>query len=697
MSQPKQSIPTRSKVRASKPAAPKAAPLASRILAKLRTSALDEKDLKLMQVKPAPLSELQAARLPVCEAMSLPYFGIDGKATGFKRYRYLEDTRTGFMAQTDAKAARYVQPPDSHVEVYLPPHIDWSVVAVDAEHPITITEGELKAAACSKHFMPCIGLGGVYSFKSKKRKQPVLPIFDDFVWLDRIVYIAYDSDARTNPMVAAARNALCRELLARGAQPYVVDIPPTHDNEKQGIDDLIFALGVDELSVAMAEAKAFSLSQELHKLNAEVAYIKDPGLIVVLDNGLKMRPADFTSHAYANRHYFEEVNTKDGGSKMVMRKAAQAWLEWPMRMELTAMAYEPGKDRITEKAEYNTWQGWGCEPKAGSVKPWKDLLDHLFAGSEKERDFFERWCALPLQQPGAKMYTAAVLWGIQTGTGKSLTGYTLKRIYGENFTEIGDVELQDERHEWAVDKQFVMGDDVTGHDQRQYADRLKKMITQQTMRIDKKYVPSYTVRDCINYLFTANHPDAFFLEDNDRRFFVHEVEVSALDRSFYKAYMQWLDNGGAEALFHHLLSLDLKGMEAEDRAPDTIARRNMISDGMSDLGCWVRQLRDTPDAMLKIGEVSLRGDLWSAQELLALFDPEHKSRVTLNGLSRELKRAGIAKVYKGMPVPVANTQIRLFAVRNAAKWVKATAPELRLHWEVSRKSGASSRASKKKF
>ena len=58
-----------------------------------------------------------------------------------------------------------------------------------------------------------------------------------------------------------------------------------------------------------------------------------------------------------------------------------------------------------------------------------------------------------------------------------------------------------------------MGDDVTGSDKRADADFLKKLITQKELRVNVKYLPAYTVKDCINYFFTANHPDSFFLED----------------------------------------------------------------------------------------------------------------------------------------------------------------------------------------
>lgn len=646
------------------------------MLEKLATSCLDATDAAALMMAPADPAELVGAGFPAKQAFELPYFTAAGKPSGFKRWRYLEDTRDGFAAKTDVKSLRYVQTTATLSEVYMPPLVDWLAIQKNPGVSLVITEGELKAACCTKLAAPCLGLGGVYSFKSKKKGLPLLPVFHQFDWNGREVIVAFDSDAHTNPMVVMARNELCRELLALGALPRIANISHGDDGKKRGLDDLALQEGTDALTSVLAESESFSASAALHDLNTEVTYIKNPGLVITLDSGLKMRASDFVGHAYANRHYWEIQVDKQGNSRQVKRKAAQAWLEWPLRLELTSITYEPGAAKITESASYNTWPGWGCEPKRGDVGPWKQLLDHLFDGAAEERAWFERWLALPLQQPGTKLYTAAVLWGVRTGTGKSLVGYSVGRIYGSNFTEIGDGELDDDRKEWAINKQFVMGDDVTGHEQRKYSDRLKKMITQRDMRIDQKYVPSYSILDRINYFFTANHPDAFFLEDDDRRFFVHEVKPGPLPRDFYKTYMEWLGNGGAPALFNHLLALDLRGMSAEDRAPDTNARRSMIDDSLSDIGRWVRRLLNDTDTCLKMGDIQLTGDLWSAHELLKLYDPEGKGRVAAGGLSRELKRAGFRQVFDGMPVRTALGQQRLFAIRNQEKWAEVKASKV---------------------
>ena len=355
--------------------------------------------------------------------------------------------------------------------------------------------------------------------------------------------------------------------------------------------------------------------------------------------------------------------------------AAAAWLKWPLRTEVTKLTYQPGAERfITEpRPLYNIWPGWGVEPIEDDVSLFLTLVDHIFTNAEPEaKDWFLKWCAYPLQHPGVKLFSSVVIHGIRHGTGKSLLGYTLARIYGKNFTEISQMDLHGAFNEWAEGKQFVMGDDVTGSNKRQDADFLKKLITQRELRVNGKYVPTYTVPDCINYFFTANHPDSFFLEDDDRRFFIHEVQVGPLPEEFYVEYDLWLDTGGSSAVFQYLLDLDLGEFNPAAPAFKTAAKERMIANVQSDLAGWVRQLLATPDHVLRVGELVIDKDLFTSKELLQFYDPSGKTGTTANGLGRELARAGIRQVSNGRPIRLADgSQGRYYAVRNVDNWMKS--------------------------
>lgn len=646
------------------------------MLEKLKASGLSSAQATEMRYKAYTVGQAAAMdSLPVYRAgFRIPYFDLAGKQTQFYRFRYLEygEADGGFAALTAStrKQLRYGQPAKSLNELYLPPLLDWETISKDVNIPIFITEGELKSACACANDLACIGLGGVWCFKSAAHNMSLLPGFQWFQWKDRTVYIVYDSDAIIKPQVVKAENALARELFnTLGAIPYIVRLPSLDSEYKTGLDDFLVEKGIKEFKeVALDNAAEYDSVKELLKLNEEVLYVEEPGLIVRMDTMQRISCRSFVDHAYSTRIYHDHVTDKEGDIKLVEKCAPREWLKWLHRSVVKKITYAPGEGQIVNSA-VNCWRGWGCEPATTSspstVRPWLELLDYLFIGIDHQhRVWFEQWLAYPLQHPGAKMYSAAVVWGNQQGTGKTLVGTTMFKIYGDNATEIGDRDLYSPHNEWAEHRQFVMADEITGGDKRNTADRMKSMITQKLIRINPKYVPSYTVPDCINYYFTSNHSDAFFLEDADRRFFVHEVRSVPREMEFYKKYGEWLNGGGPSYLFHHLLHLDLAGFNPNAHAPVTQSKKDMVDAGKSDVGRWVAKLKQEPEQVLKMGDIVIKHTLFTADELWALYDPDKRGKVTIGGMSKELKRSGLPQANNGMVVKtLTRGNLKLWIIR----------------------------------
>lgn len=656
---------------------------------KLESSGLtlnDAKDLSMHCLGPTETAALHPAFKSLC-SLRIDYLDPSGKplpdwpgAKPFYRLRYLE-TPNDFSAVTEKKTQRYAQEPSTAPVAYYAGNQDWSSILHDIDKPIILTEGELKAAKACREGFPTIGLGGIWNWKASKLGLTWLPSLEFVTWPKRNVYICFDSDYKTNPNVCLALRELSKELHRRGAFTHIVSLPQLPGMGKVGLDDFLLHAGpssVEMFGGLLTAAEPLGLTAPLWGLNDKYVYVQDPGLIVDQGTRFKASPSAFKEHLQAPLNYHERSLRPDGGVSYKAVSAAGAWLKWPLRTEVTKLTYMPGAETFVQdpRPMFNIWPGWGLEPTEGDVGPFLELVKHIFKGSEPEAtEWFLRWCAYPLQHPGTKLFSSAVLHGIRHGTGKSLIGYTLGRIYGKNFTEISQMDLHNSFNEWAEGKQFVMGDDVTGSNKRADADFLKKLITQREIRVNGKYVPTYVVPDCINYFFTANHPDAFFLEDDDRRFFIHEVQVGPMDESFYMEYDLWVDTGGSQAVFHYLKNLDLGGFNPAAPAFKTHAKDRMISNVQSDLAGWVRQLIATPEHILKVGEIVVKKDLFSSKELLMFYDPQSKTGTTANGLGRELARAGIRQINNGKPVRMPDgSQARLYALRNTEAWMLETSP-----------------------
>ncbi len=140
-------------------------------------------------------------------------------------------------------------------ELYLPRigKVNWTKAAKNPAEILLITEGEKKAAAACKAGYHCIGLGGVWNFKSR---HGVLQDWDQFAFTGRTVLIVYDSDIIDKPQVRYAEYALAVELVARGANVMRVRLPHSGDG-KVGLDDFLVANGL--MKTAAAARTAFEV------------------------------------------------------------------------------------------------------------------------------------------------------------------------------------------------------------------------------------------------------------------------------------------------------------------------------------------------------------------------------------------------------------------------------------------------------
>jgi hypothetical protein len=659
---------------------------------KLESSGLTVEDgalLKIDFIGSEEVVKLSPSFRKLC-ALKINYFDEHAKPLSdwpkgapFFRLRYLESSQN----EASKNKVRYSQMPNTAPVAYYPTNFTgWSALCVDVDKPLIITEGELKAAKACKEGFPTLGLGGVWNWRANKLGVTWLSSLECVVWLRRNVYICFDSDYKTNPQVCKALKALADELSGRGSFVHIVVLPNLPGIDKVGLDDFLVRSSPcagQRFRELLSSAEPVGLTDVLWDFNSRYVYVRNPGLIVPLDDlEYKVSPQAFKEHLESTTQYRESQIKPDGSTVYKSVSAASAWLKWPLRLEVPRITYDPGEGLFSGKDRaLNVWPGWGVEPKKGSIKMWDALMDYIFAKTPPEdRRWFLQWCAYPLQFPGTKMFTSVVIHGIGQGTGKTLVGDTLGYIYGKNSSAITQKMLRSDFNAWAQSKQFVRGDEITGSNNRTYAADLKQMITQKEISINVKQVSAFYMPDRVNYMFNSQNSDSLFLEDDDRRFFVHEVVGGALSDAFFTDYFKWLGASGAAHLFHYLLNVDVKDFNPASRALKTDAKRRMICEGRSDLASWVRQLQETPDHVLQFQGVLATRDLFTSKELLHMYDPMGKTSITANGVGRELARAGIRHVYKGGPVRSPDGgQSRYYAIRRCSEWDERPLKDLCAH------------------
>lgn len=143
---------------------------------------------------------------------------------------------------------KYRSPKGSTNRLYIPPILDRTLLD-DVACPLYVTEGEKKALKACQEGLACIGLAGVWSWRTKSSSGQTgpLPDLDRIPFKGRKVYVVFDSDLATNEKVRHAEAALAAELAGRGAEVYRIPLPAGPSGEKVGLDDYLLTHSVEAL------------------------------------------------------------------------------------------------------------------------------------------------------------------------------------------------------------------------------------------------------------------------------------------------------------------------------------------------------------------------------------------------------------------------------------------------------------------
>ena len=257
----------------------------------------------------------------------------------------------------------------------------------------------------------------------------------------------------------------------------------------------------------------------------------------------------------------------------------KAWMESPDRqiVRQQEVGFDPaGEDpRIT----CNLWGGWPTEAKAGDCSRILDLLRYMCSGERNSRELYDwiiKWCAYPIQHPGAKMKTTVVVHGGQ-GLGKNLFFEAIMAIYDQYGRILDQDALVDKHNDWASRKLFLIADEVVASAHRfEHKNKLKTLITGTMIRINPKHIAAYDEANHCNLVFLSNESMPVVLEEDDRRHCVLWM-ADPKEEAYYKAVAEQMREGGIAALHDYLLHVDLGDFNPHTKPPASAAKAELVA------------------------------------------------------------------------------------------------------------------------
>jgi hypothetical protein len=255
------------------------------------------------------------------------------------------------------------------------------------------------------------------------------------------------------------------------------------------------------------------------------------------------------------------------------RPMGEAWFKHPARRQHTSpgVVFRPGEE--VGPGGLNLWRGMGVEPRAGDWSLMHAHLLRLICGGDA-RSFswllgFLATCVQRLDQPVG----VVLVLRSEQGAGKGIFVDNFGRLFGQHYVHFTDADQFTGRFNNPLGTAccVFLDEAVFSRDPKQAA-KLKGMITESTLTIERKFCDPIAVQNRLRIFIATNERHAAPVEVSDRRYAVFDVSADRCgDRPYFTALVNQMDNGGREAMLFDLLAYDLSEFEIRE-IPATSAR-----------------------------------------------------------------------------------------------------------------------------
>ena len=253
------------------------------------------------------------------------------------------------------------------------------------------------------------------------------------------------------------------------------------------------------------------------------------------------------------------------------------WQTHPMRKTVKELVFEPSGN-----IPANTINLFTGLPPLANISPQKcpRILDHikrLCGYRQDEYQWLLNWMAYPLQNLGAKMDTAVIMYGNE-GPGKSiLWEKVMGKIYGKEYHRtIGQQQLESQFNGWLSKILFAQCEEVVSRAERNHhKGQLKHLVTGKKFLINEKMLPAHEETNHANFVFLSNSPIPLELDMGDRRYFVLRID-DVPDKQYFDDLFAEINGDGVDSFYHYLMSRDLKDFSPHTKPPLNQDKQKLI-------------------------------------------------------------------------------------------------------------------------
>jgi Bifunctional DNA primase/polymerase, N-terminal/Family of unknown function (DUF5906)/Primase C terminal 2 (PriCT-2) len=335
----------------------------------------------------------------------------------------------------------------------------------------------------------------------------------------------------------------------------------------------------DSTAAKENEAKQLTRNEAIAKLEARVVYVYNAEKyfdverqkVIGSDNALK--------------HMFTPMMPRRKGGRL---DPVKLLMESTTKRYFDSVGFHPGEGVLyTEDGDKyaNMYRNKLPEP----LEPTKHELDRINWIFDRIDDpIFKDWLlkfyAHVVQYPGVKIKSAPLIWSPTTGNGKTtilrmVPSLLVGRQYSRevNCSLLADTFNGYLQSAWHVNLvEFRAG---TRGERSSNTSLLKQWITEDIVPVRPMHQTAYMMPNHFFITASGNDDDAAAIDNEDRRWGIHEMRAPQMteDEVNWIYHQFLLKPRAAGVLRHYFLNMPLGRFSASGKAPETEARRQMIS------------------------------------------------------------------------------------------------------------------------
>jgi len=257
----------------------------------------------------------------------------------------------------------------------------------------------------------------------------------------------------------------------------------------------------------------------------------------------------------------------------------------PMK-KFAAQVYIPKSPPVMKyngRTVFNLWRPSGMAPAYFEDCQW--FLDHvaIMFPDPTDRQHLLDYMAQLVQNPEVKIHFAILLQSIE-GAGKGALARILRRIIGDrNCVEPSNDDVLSKYTGWQEGVQLAIINELMAEGRTDVLNRLKSPITEDTLRIEKKFGNTFTIPNHMTLFCMTNFKNALDLTEGDRRWLVLFSPASKQPVEYYeRLFANIADDDKAAAVMGYLMEHTIT-FNPKAPAPYTAAKAEMQELAKSDM------------------------------------------------------------------------------------------------------------------